>query len=251
MSVIWKDGRFEDGLVPQVSYEDAGFTNALGVFDSMLAENGVLIDARAHFDRLVHDVETVLGIGASWLPGFAQMSEAWLPLLEKNRLTKGRARLRTVVTGGVVDRPLAVSDVPTILITATAASAVPTEMLNCAVIHDFPRVAGDTLENCKRLDYTRSFAARRKARSLGADEAIIVNTDGHIACGATSNLFIEERGALITPPLSDGVLAGTMRARLVLEGAHEESISEQRLRAADKIFLTNSFFGMRPALLVD
>ena len=251
MSVIWINGRFEDGLLSQVSHEDAGFTNALGVFDSMLAENGVLIDARAHFDRLIRDVETVLGIGESWLPGFAQMSEAWLPLLEKNRLTKSRARLRTVITGGITGRPLAVSDVPTILISASIAGPVPDNPLACAIVRDFPRVAGDLLENCKRVDYTRSFAARRKAQILGADEAFLINTRGNIACGATSNLFIEERGFLVTPPLSEGVLAGTVRARLVSEGAYEENIDEARLRAADKIYLTNSFFGMRPALLID
>ena len=49
--------------------------------------------------------------------------------------------------------------------------------------------------------------ARKKARDQGADDAIITNTNGNIACGTTSNVFIEENGQLVTPPLSEWVEA--------------------------------------------
>jgi branched-subunit amino acid aminotransferase/4-amino-4-deoxychorismate lyase len=85
-----------------------------------------------------------------------------------------------------------------------------------------------------------------------ADEAILTNTNGDIACAATSNVFIVEKGRWITPPLSDGVLAGITRANILAEklAALEESISPERLRAADEVYLCNSFTGLRKVLLV-
>ncbi len=252
MSVIWKDGRFADGTAAQVFHNDGGFSNGLAVFDSMLAKDGVLIDPMAHYNRLIHDAWVVLGIGESWIPVFSQMTEAWLPLLSQNQLMKGYARVKTVVTGGIADRPLGVSEMPSVIV-SVGQSGTPEELppLKCAVVKDFPRIAGCVLENCKRTDYTRSFAARRVAAEYGADDAIITNTNGFIACGSTSNIFIEERGVLITPPLVDGVLAGITRANILQErNAKEGHISEERLRAADKIYLTNSFWGLRPVILL-
>lgn len=252
MSVIWKDGQFLDGTVPQLYHDDGGFTNALAVFDSMLAVDGILYDPRPHFDRLVHDAGVVLGISPSWLPMFETLSEAWLPLLSRNNLSKGPVRIRTTVTGGTTDKPLYVSDVPSVIITASRSGPVKDlPPLKCAVIKSHPRVAGDRLENCKRLDYTRAFAARREAQSMGADDAILTNTKEDVCCGSTSNLFIEENGGLITPPLSEGVMAGITRVKIIEKfKAKEEPISEKRLRAANRVFLTNSFWGFRPATLI-
>jgi branched-chain amino acid aminotransferase len=258
MSVIWKDGTFLDATLNHVSADDAGFVNGLGIFDSMLAKDGVLIDALEHFERILHDAEAVIGMGAAWLPGFAGMTE---PLLSQNHLTDGYARVKTIVTGGISQGPLKISKVPSIVVTvAPTSDPAKAKPLTCAIVREHPRVAGDALEICKRLDYTRNFAARRKAQARGADEAIMTNTDGNIACAATSNIFIREGARMITPPLHDGVLAGITR-RKILEGATvltkpvaqggrgmiavEESISEERLRKADELFVTNSFVGLR------
>lgn len=251
MSFIWKDGQFVDADTPQFFHTDGGFSNGLAVFDSMLAQDNVLLDAREHFDRLVHDAQFVLGLSMSFLPAYEQMTEAWMPLLTQNKLTHGNARIRTTVTGGISDKPLGTGQIPTIVITATASGAAGNlPPISCAVITAHPRVVGDKLESCKRADYTRSFAARRKAQEFGAEEAILTNTKGDIACGATSNLFIQEKDFLVTPPLTEGVLAGITRAKILkMRKCREEPISERRLRDADAVYLTNSFFGMRKATL--
>lgn len=261
LNVIWKDGQFLDGNLPSVFHDDSGFSGALGVFDSMLAMDGVLIDPAEHFERLLHDVDVVLGMGTSWMPDFVEMTNIWQPVLSENRLTKGPARIRTTVTGGISSGPLTVSKIPTIIVTAAVSGgAADIKPATCAIIRDFPRVVDCALENCKRLDYSRSFAARRMAVAAGADEAIVTNTEKNIACGATSNIFIREGNRLITPPLRDGVLAGVTRRKIVegntfltkpvSEGGHgfivaEENISEERLKAANEVFLTNSFVGLR------
>ncbi len=252
MTIIWKDGHFLDGINPQVMHNDAGFQNALGVFDTMLAHNGVLVDADLHFNRLLHDCDVVLGYGQSWIPSFADMTNIWLPLLSENKLSARFAKIKTIVTGGISDATLKISSIPSILVMA-AACQDPTNIppAVCVVVSDFPRIAGDVFENCKRLDYTRNFAARRMAQAAGADEAILTNTDGNIASAATSNIFIEENGNLITPPLSDGALNGTVRLKILNEGrAKQETIAVERLKKADAIYLTNSLSPWRKAKLL-
>ncbi len=252
MTTLWKDGAFLDGLMPVISHEDAGFQNGLGVFDTMLAQENILQNAELHFSRLLHDCDVVLGYGASWMPSFADMTNVWLPLLSHNNLTRGFARIKTIVTGGTSTSPLKISAVPSITVMVRG-SADPQTIApaRCVVVRDFPRVAGCTLENCKRLDYTRNFAARRMAQAAGADEAILINTEDNIACAATSNIFIEEDGALFTPPLRDGALAGTIRQKLLNEGkAKESTVSVERLMSAKAVYLTNSFAPWRSGILV-
>lgn len=253
MSIIWKDGHFLDGLNPHIMHNDSGFMNGMGVFDTMLAQGGVLVNPDLHFKRLTHDCDVVLGFGETWMPSFADMTNIWLPLLSQNNLTKNFARIKTIVTGGLSDAPLRISAVPSIVVTATPcnnpANIPPAK---CIVAHDFPRIAGDVFENCKRLDYTRNFAARRMAQAAGADDAIMLNTNGDIACATTSNIFIEENGTFITPPLSDGVLAGTTRRKILNEGrANEETISINRLYNASNVYLTNSFAPWRKAMIIN
>jgi branched-chain amino acid aminotransferase/4-amino-4-deoxychorismate lyase len=104
----------------------------------------------------------------------------------------------------------------------------------------------------KTLAYLDNVMARREALAVGADEAVMLNQDGDLACAAASNLFWIEGTQLLTPDLSCGVLAGTERAR-VLAAAAEAGIearpvqaSAEALQRADGIFLTNSLNGLWP-----
>lgn len=245
--VIWKDGLFVDADVPCVSHRDSGFTNALGVFDVMRCEDGIAQDMALHLARLARDAQSVLGLTVD-IDVFA----AAIPdILARNDLTKGFTRLRSVITGGVSDAPLTIG-IPTMIMSAARCAAPQTlPPLTCTIVRDYPRIAGCTLENAKCLDYTRAFAARRKAREMGAEDAILLNTNGDVACATTSNLFIVEHGQYITPPLADGVLDGITRRGVLREKqGFEQSISLNRLHEAERIYVCNSPTGLRQVILI-
>jgi branched-chain amino acid aminotransferase len=59
--------------------------------------------------------------------------------------------------------------------------------------------------------YVNSALASDEVRQSGFDEAIFLNESGHVAEGATCNLFMVRKGKLITPPVTDNVLEGITR----------------------------------------
>jgi branched-chain amino acid aminotransferase len=106
--------------------------------------------------------------------------------------------------------------------------------------------------------YANSALASDEARRAGFDEAILLNENGHVAEGATCNLFMARKGKLITPAITDNVLEGITRdsvmelARRELDvEAMERSIDRSELYICDELFLTGTAVGLAPVTRVD
>ncbi|MGE4314294.1 MAG: aminotransferase class IV [Pseudobdellovibrionaceae bacterium] len=246
MSKILYDGLLKDAQSPQLSHKESGFAYGLGVFDTALIIDGEMQHAKLHFDRLVHDAKMVLGQSP-----YTQL-EAYLAdirtLLAAQNMLEGRVRVRTSIFGGQVTKPLApITDIHTLTDAGYAPDPSELPPIHAILTDAFPKIAGSALENCKRLDYTGAYLARRLAESHDCNEALLTNTLGHVVCATTSNLFLEDdTGKWITPPLSEGILDGTMR-RAVME---ELTVFEAPLSVADVInapalYLSNSISGVR------
>lgn len=86
-------------------------------------------------------------------------------------------------------------------------------------------------------------------KRCGADEVLFLNERDELCEGARCNLFVPVGAVLSTPPLSSGLLPGTLRARLIAEGRARE----QLLRLDDlpgEFRLGNSVRGLVRAMLV-
>ncbi len=89
-----------------------------------------------------------------------------------------------------------------------------------------------------------------RAGRPGFDEVILFNERGEVTEAAAGNVVIRTGGELITPPLSSGVLPGTLRAELLAEGKiRERKITREQLAEAGEFFLINSVRGWRRAVL--
>jgi aminodeoxychorismate lyase len=89
------------------------------------------------------------------------------------------------------------------------------------------------------------------AKENSFEDILILNTEGFVAEGISSNIFIVKENKLITPPLSSGCVGGIMR-QIVFETAQEQeiscvesNISVQDVEAADEVFYTNAMQGIR------
>ncbi|WP_338721510.1 aminodeoxychorismate synthase component I [Devosia sp. XK-2] len=96
-------------------------------------------------------------------------------------------------------------------------------------------------------------APRQKAHDeCGLDELVFINERGELTEGSFTNLFVEQEGRLLTPPLHCGLLPGTLRAELIAQGKAEERVlTLADLRKADAIWLGNSVRGLIRAQWID
>ncbi len=89
-----------------------------------------------------------------------------------------------------------------------------------------------------------------QAANDGLTDYIVLNERDEIAEGSKTNLFIVQDGTWLTPPLSSGILAGTMRARIIKDKtAREQVLTLADLENADEIYLSNSVIGLVPVTL--
>lgn len=106
--------------------------------------------------------------------------------------------------------------------------------------------------------YVNSVLATEEARQSGFDEAILLNESGHVAEGATCNLFMVRNGALVTPPVHDNVLEGITRASIIEVAQRElglptieRSIDRSELFVCDELFFTGTAVGVAPVVRVN
>lgn len=89
----------------------------------------------------------------------------------------------------------------------------------------------------------------RKENNL--DECLILNEYGRIAESISSNVFVVKEKKIITPPLSEGCIAGIIRntiMELLSEMDYkleEKGLLETNLLDADEVFLTNAIQGIQ------
>ena len=224
--------------------DDRGFLLGDGLFETMLALDGAVPLIDAHLDRMAAGCVT-LG-----LPPLDRSSARVLCL--EAAPAQGRAAVRLTLTAGSGGRGLERPEVSAPRLLATAAPAAPVLTPACLVIARTCRNEGSPASRLKTLAYLDNVLARAEARAAGADEAVMLNNAGHLACAAAANLFWIEKDRLLTPALTCGVLAGITRER-VLAAARglgvvvEEAVADAaRLNAAQGVFLTNSLIGVRP-----
>ncbi|PAF48999.1 hypothetical protein BKH43_07595 [Helicobacter sp. 13S00401-1] len=90
-------------------------------------------------------------------------------------------------------------------------------------------------------------AMEKVAKGLVFDE-IFLNEKGHVTQGARSNVYVLKEGIYLTPPITEGLLAGTFRASLLeSKKARECILKVDNLKAASsegKLFCSNAIYGL-------
>jgi branched-chain amino acid aminotransferase len=105
--------------------------------------------------------------------------------------------------------------------------------------------------------YVNSVLAKREAMKAGYEEAILLDSHGHIAEASGENLFMVRRGVLKTPPLSSAILEGITRDTVIAlaksQGltVQETCITRDEIYVADEVFLTGTAAEITPVREID
>ncbi|MFN3512125.1 MAG: aminotransferase class IV [Phenylobacterium sp.] len=229
------------GAVP---LDDRGLLLGDGLFETLLAREGRLRDLEAHLDRMDR------GCAALGLPALDRR-EAEAAMARAVEGVGGLAAVRLTLTAGSggrgLDRPANVT--PRIF--ASASPYAPQEGSARLVTASVRRNEASPASRLKTLAYLDNVLARREAAAARADEALMLNTRGEVACAAAANLFWIAQDRLFTPALACGVLDGTMRTKVLTAATGlgveiaEVQVGAEVLAQAEGLFLTNSLMGVR------
>jgi branched-chain amino acid aminotransferase group I len=229
---------------------DRGLLYGYGLFETMRSYGGRVFRLAEHYRRLEAGADLLAMSVPLTLTALETAVDA---TLARNGLPD--ARLRLTVTAGPED-----GGGSSVVLLAREVTEYPPELRQrgmTAVLSGVRRNETSPLARVKSLNCLDNLLAREEARRSGAGEALLLNTRGFIAEGATSNVFLVRDGTLLTPAVEAGALPGITR-QVVLDLAgeggvavEEADVSQGALAAADEAFLTNSVMEVMPLVSVD
>ena len=93
--------------------------------------------------------------------------------------------------------------------------------------------------------------ALQSAIAAGYHDVLFLNQRGEVTEGAIHNVFIQKDGRLLTPPVDCGLLPGVQRRHILAThpNAQESILTEDDLRHADTVYLSNAVRGLRRAVV--
>ncbi len=237
---------------PAVPLDDRGLLLGDGLFETLLWRDGALVLGQPHWARMAAGAAT-LGLPPPTEAGFLDCAAA---AVRDAGLAGARAAVRVTLTAGSGGRGLERPAELQPRLFATAAPSQPPAGPASLIVAGVRRNAASPTSRLKTLAYLDNVLARREARAAGADEAVMLNTQGELACAAAANLFWIEADVPHTPPPEAGCLDGIMARQVRAAAAglgievREEREGPAALERAEAVFLTSSLIGVRPAHLV-
>lgn len=237
MAEIWLNGDF----VPAegaIAASDRGLLLADGAFDTALVIGGRVFLREHHVARLAAAAET---LEIPFDQGALEAAFDALAARQEN------GSLRITLTRGPASRGLAFPAQATPTLFGSTSPLVPSAMFAPVRldVSSIRRNETSPSSRIKSLAYLDAVLANRAAHQAGAKEALFLNTRDRLACTASANIFLLVGDELLTPPLSDGAVDGTIR-RWIVENAGRFGLqSRDRPLHLDEIasgtlFLTNS-----------
>jgi branched-chain amino acid aminotransferase len=237
---------------------DRGFLYGDSVYETVRTYAGRPFRLGAHLERLERSAEA---LGIDWSRLATDPRHAVEAALVSGGFRESAIRIvLTRGTGGIGYDDDGCSS-PTLVVHVRACPEIPaasrSEGVDVAVV-DVQRNAVAAIDPAiKSSNLLNNLMAWRAGRRLGVFEPILLNAEGRLAEGASSNLFVLQGGRIRTPALAEGILSGITReavialAREASIPVDETTLLPEALRRADEAFLTSTLKGVLPIRRVD
>lgn len=255
--IAYVNGRYLPHRDAAVSIEDRGFQFADGVYEVCEVRGGRLVDERRHMarlDRSLRELRMARPMAA------AALSIVLRETVRRNRVSDGIVYVQ--VTRGTAPRDFpfpAQATPPTIVVTARSQDPARLEKLasdGIAVV-TVPDIRWRRVD-IKSVALLPNVLAKQTARDHGAREAWLVDGDGKVTEGGSSNAWIvTSADVLVTRPLGNDILPGITRSVVmdVLAAAglrlEERPFTVEEAYAAREAFVTSASQIVMPVVSID
>lgn len=248
--VVWLNGEYYPLSRAAISPLDRGFQYGDGIFETMRAECGRVLDLEKHLERMKRSLAD-LRIPVRESPGWERIVTG---LLTRNDLDRASATVKIIVTRGVShEMGLPLPAEPTVF--ASCRRFVPpteaTYQMGWRLLVDAsghaPPLAGH-----KTLNYLYFLKARQAALEQGADESIILDPFGQVSETAAGSLLARTRGRWWTPDSPFQLPSVTLASLVDRFAAAGHTVAKYPasladLEDADTIWVVSSLILIMPA----
>ena len=257
--VVYVDGKFYPASDAKVSVFDHGLLYGDGVFEGIRAYNKRVFKLERHMERMYQSAKAIdLKIPHTRV----EFIELILQTCRRNNTVDGY--IRPIVTRGPGDLgldPRKCKRGPSVIIIAQPSIALyPKEKYEQGlklVTSSYRRVPPQSLSpSIKSLNYLNQIMARVEANQYGADEALLLDTQGYVSEASADNFFIVQNHSVMTPPTSTNLPGVTRETALELAEklgirAVEKPFTLYDVWAASEAFITGTAAEIGPVVELD
>lgn len=240
--VVYVNGRYRPYAEASIAAEDRGFLFADAIYEVIAVLDGKLVDCEAHLQRL----DRSLGeIGIAPPLTHAAWNVIFHELIRRNLVGDGTVYLQVSRGAGRREFPFPKKPMrPTIMALARRLDRgnITRQQQSGVAAISMPDIRWGRCD-IKSVGLLPAVLAKQAAKAAGAYEAFLVDRDGFVTEGASSNVWIVTMdGALVTRPLSKSILGGITRAALLALVAREGLRLEERAFTLDEVFQAREAF---------
>lgn len=252
-NIAYLNGRFLPLEDAKVSIEDRGFQFGDGVYEVIRVYGGIPFRLADHLCRLDQSLQAI----SISLP---LESSEWEAIIREGlqRSAYSECKVYIQITRGVAPRDHLFPEVsqPTLVVTFREMADLPLRLVEQGVaVVTYPDLRWSRC-SIKSLNLLPNLLAKQEANQAGAFEAILIR-DGMVTEGTSSNVVLVKGRVLLTPALSDQLLAGVTRqavlelARGIGIGVDERPVREEELGQADEVFLIGTTIEVLPVSTIN
>jgi len=255
--IVYVGGEFVRESQARISVLDHGLLYGDGIFETAFAWHGRIFKLDEHLDR---GYRSMAAIALSPPMAREAMRERVVEAVRRNGFRD--AYVKWIVTRGVNGRPLMdpTGCVPNliILVQPYIHRASPQRIEQGLTLKTVAvrRPSGQVLDpQIKSLNYLNLVMAKIEAQAADADEALLLDGDGHLCEVSGCNVFVRQGQRLRTPRRD--VLAGITRATvfelapLLSYRACEDDLELYDAYTADELFICSTAGGLLPVTRLD
>jgi branched-chain amino acid aminotransferase len=255
---IFISGKLYEKEDAKISVYDHGLLYGDGVFEGMRSYGGKVFRLAAHLDRLWNSAKAIcLEIPMTK----EEMASAVNSTLQVNGISDGYIRLVVTRGSGTLGLDPNRCSRPEVIVITDFIALYPPEfyenglqIVTVSTIRNHPAALSPRV---KSLNYLNNILAKIEGAQAGCVEALMMNHKGEIAECTGDNIFLVNKGEVLTPPIDAGILEGITRDA-VIEIAREARLTVREIPltkydvyVADECFLTGSAAEVVPVVKVD